>query len=154
MKRILKRNLFLIVCFISSSLFAQEKAAKISEAEFNSFVAVIGELQRSGSKMRDELVQVIRAEGLTPERFNEIQYNMDSPINEVDATGKELAAYKKIAAEVDRLKAEQQDMLQGYLKENGLTSERYAEIAEQVQSNEKYRERLLSIIKVQAATNQ
>lgn len=103
--------------------------------------------------MQNELIQIVRAEGLTPERFNEIQYNMDSPVNEVEATDEELAAHKKIAIEVDRLKAEQQNKLLLYLKENGLTLKRYQEIAAQVQEDEKLNERLISIITDQPSEN-
>lgn len=153
MKKIFKRSLFLIVCLISSSFFAQAEGTKVSEAEFTSLVSVIRELQKSGTGMQNELIQIVRAEGLTPERFNEIQYNMDSPVNEVEATDEELAAHKKIAIEVDRLKAEQQNKLLLYLKENGLTLKRYQEIAAQVQEDEKLNERLISIITDQPSEN-
>lgn len=153
MKGILKRSLFLVVCLISSSLFAQAGGTKVSEAEFTSFVSVIKELQKSGTGMQNELMQIVRAEGLTPERFNEIQYNMDSPLNEVKATNEELAAYKKIATEVDRLKAEQHNKLLLYLKEYGLTLKRYQEIAGQVQEDQELNERLISIITDQPSKN-
>lgn len=144
MKKLFK-ILFLIAFLISGdNLLAQEKGMKMSENEFAGFVNIVKEAQAEKYREQERIKQMVNAEGLTFERFAEIQYAIESPIKQVDATKEELDAHKRIMRQVESLKEKFDSKLQQYIVNNGLSMERYEEIATQLQTDEQLRQRVLN----------
>ena len=79
-------------------------------------------------------------------RFNEIHQATIDPETEVEATAEEKATHKKIIGELETMQAGVQQQMEKLITDQGLSLERYEQIAMSLQSDTELQQRIQQII--------
>jgi len=123
--------------------FAQEEQKEeVSEEELKQFASAFQQVQVVSQEAQQEMVKAIEEEGLEVMRFNEIQQAQQDPNQEAEATGEELKKYEAATGELERIQVEAQRLMQERIAEEGLTVDRYQEIAAIIQGDPELQQKL------------
>ncbi len=135
----------------STAVFAQQlpqqqQQTEISDAELKQFVAAVQQIQMVSQQAQQEMMQVVQKEGMEVTRFTEIHEATLNPEVELGATTEEKAAHKKIIGELETMQAGIQQQIEKLITEQGLSLEKYEQIAMQVQSDPKLQQRIQQML--------
>jgi hypothetical protein len=127
----------LIVILISiTGAFAQlENPEVVSDEELKQFASAVIEIQTINLQAQEKMITTVQEEGLEVERFNEIQLALEDPGQDQVSTEKELKEFETISEKLDRIQAEAEQEMIDKIREEGLTENRYQEIAVEVQND-------------------
>lgn len=147
MLKSVKLNLFLFVAMLGAlGMSAQTASKDVSEKELNNFADAYQAVQAENRSAQQEMMTLIEDNGLDINRFQEIQKAQADPNMELDATEEELKSHQKIMGELQKMQPELQTRMQGVIKDNGLTMERYQEVAAAIQADRELQQELQAII--------
>ncbi|UZH54203.1 DUF4168 domain-containing protein [Salinimicrobium tongyeongense] len=124
----------------------QEQSAEVSDAELTKFVQALQGVQQVAMEAQQKMMQLVQDEGMDFARFNEIHQASVNPEAEVEATSEEKETHKKIIAEFESMQEGLQQQLEEHIKKQGLTMERYEQIAMQVQTDMQLQQRIQQMI--------
>lgn len=136
----------------STAVFAQQlpqqqqQQTEVSDADLKKFVAAVQQIQMISQQAQQEMMQVVEKGGMEVPRFNEIHEATMNPEVEVEATTEEKATHKKIIGELETMQAGVQEQMEKLIKEQGLSLEKYEQIAMQLQSNTALQQRIQQMI--------
>lgn len=88
------------------------------------------------------MAQVVSNEEMDIKRFNEIHKASLDPAVEVEISGEEKEKYDEIVTQIEEIQLDFQSKIEETIKENGLTVERYQDIATRLQTDPELQERL------------
>ena len=147
MLKSVKLNLFLFLATLGTiSMSAQTEAKKVTDQELNKFANAYQAVQGENQKAHQEMVAMIEESGLDVEKFQKIQKAQMDPNTEVEATEKELTAHKQVMAEIQAMQPKLQSEMEGLIKKQGLTMQRYQEVAAAIQTNQELQQQLQAIM--------
>ena len=147
MLKSVKLNLFLFLATLGTiSMSAQTEAKKVTDQELNKFANAYQAVQVENQKAQQEMVAMIEESGLDVEKFQKIQKAQMNPNTEVEATEKELTAHKQVMAEIQAMQPKLQSEMEGLIKKQGLTMQRYQEVAAAIQTNQELQQQLQAIM--------
>ena len=147
MLKSVKLNLFLFLATLGTiSMSAQTEAKKVTDQELNKFANAYQTVQVENQKAQQEMVAMIEESGLDVEKFQKIQKAQMDPNTEVEATEKELTAHKQVMAEIQAMQPKLQSEMEGLIKKQGLTMQRYQEVAAAIQTNQELQQQLQAIM--------
>lgn len=147
MLKSVKLNLFLFLATLGTiSMSAQTEAKKVTDQELNKFANAYQAVQVENQKAQQEMVAMIEESGLDVEKFQNIQKAQMDPNTEVEATEKELTAHKQVMAEIQAMQPKLQSEMEGLIKKQGLTMQRYQEVAAAIQTNQELQQQLQAIM--------
>ncbi|MEO2058663.1 MULTISPECIES: DUF4168 domain-containing protein [Mesonia] len=147
MLKSVKLNLFLFLATLGTiSMSAQTEAKKVTDQELNKFANAYQAVQVENQKAQQEMVAMIEESGLDVEKFQKIQKAQMDPNTEVEATEKELTAHKQVMAEIQAMQPKLQSEMEGLIKKQGLTMQRYQEVAAAIQTNQELQQQLQAIM--------
>lgn len=129
--------MLLSVTFLSTT-FAQ---SEVSDEDLDKFVNIYKVVQTENQKLQEGMVEMIQAEGMEVERFNEIHAASSSPEGEVDASSDELATHQKVVKKIEKKQNEFQEYVSELIEEEGLTLERYQEVFQQLQADQELQQK-------------
>jgi len=122
---------------------------EVSDAEIQQFVEAAQKVQSISSGMQSEMNQAVEAEGMAPERFNEIQRSQQSQQQgQSNATEKEMQQYQNIMQKLQNVQSGAQEKMQKAIKESGLSMQRYQQIARAAQSDTTLMKKIQSQLQV------
>lgn len=136
----------------SSAIFAQElpqqqqEQTEVTDADLQKFVAALQGIQMVAQQAQQEMMQVVQKEGMELPRFNEIHQATIDPEVEVEATSEEKAAHKKIIGKLESMQAGVQQQMEKLITNNGLSIEKYEQIAMRLQSDTVLQQRIQQMI--------
>lgn len=123
----------------------QQQQIEVSDAELNKFAQVYQGIQVANQEIQKEMMGVIEEEDLEVPTFNEIHMaKMEN--QEVDASPEDLEKYEEAVEKIEVLQVGFQERLEGMIVEEGLTVERYQEIATALQADQELQQRLQEIL--------
>ena len=147
MLKSVKLNLFLFLATLGTiSMSAQTEAKKVTDQELNKFANAYQAVQVENQKAQQEMVAMIEESGLDVEKFQNIQKAQMDPNTEVEATEKELTAHKQVMAEIQAMQPKLQSEMEGLIKKQGLTMQRYQEVPAAIQTNQELQQQLQAIM--------
>src|SRR5690554_3134615 len=97
----------------------QEQTPEVSDKELEKFANIYMEVQTESEKMQAEAVEVIEAEGMDIERFNEISNAQNNPNQEVEPNETELNQLTKINTKIEEIQTDFQGRVAGMIQKEG-----------------------------------
>ncbi|WP_029035013.1 DUF4168 domain-containing protein [Salinimicrobium terrae] len=146
--------LFLINLNVSSAVVTEYKSAQqqpveqqeITNAQLEKFASAIFQLRQIDENARTEMGELIQEQGMELQRFNQIYEAKRNPAAELNLSEQVEQQYEKI---IDKLEGLQQNYLekkQNAITQAGLDMDIFKVIADRVQADPEFRERLAVII--------
>lgn len=124
----------------------QQQTVEVTDAELEKFVAALQGIQMVTQQAQQEMMEVVQKEGMEIPRFNEIHEATMNPEVEVEATTEEKATHKKIIGELETMQAGVQQQMEKLITDQGLSLEKYEQIAMQLQSDPALQQRIQQMI--------
>ena len=124
----------------------QQQATEVTDAELTKFVAALQGIQMVSQQAQQEMIQVVQEEGMEIPRFNEIHQATIDPEVEVEATEEEKIAHKNIISELETMQAGVQQKMEKLITDQGLSLERYEQIAMSLQNDTQLQQRIQQMI--------
>lgn len=110
-------------------------AAKVSEKDLQSFVEVNKKMFSIQTELEKQMIQAIEDNGLTVERYVEIAMKEDPAERAKAASEDELAKVEKVTQKVESINEDLQKKGLEVITKQGLTPEKYEEIAMSLQNS-------------------
>lgn len=139
----MKNFILALTLLFSAVTFAQ---TKVSDADLNKFADAYKAVQIENQEVQQEMVEMIKKEGLELSRFQTIQQASVNPNKEVEATQEEMDIYKKVITEIEKMQPELQKEMSDIITDNGLTLDRYQEIGAALQSDQALQQKLQTMM--------
>jgi hypothetical protein len=141
MKKITSLLLFILISGIGA--YAQtEQKEEVSDQEIKQFASAFQQIQAVDQMAQQDMIKAVEDEGLDVERYNEIQQTAQDPNQEIDVNGDELKKYEIATKEIEKIQMEAQQQMQEKIVEEGLTIDRYQEIAAVIQNDPELQQKL------------
>ncbi len=140
----MKKMTFLLslILLSSVSLIAKDKPKEVTDSELASFAEVFQEVQGISKQSQDKMVKAIEDEGLELQRYNAIGKAQQSGDKDIEVTEEEIEKLHAINSKLVKINSETSEIVEKKLGDNNLTSERYQEILQSVQKDEKLKIKL------------
>ena len=142
-------SLFLLLMLIGSPAAFSQTEKSVSEEEMKQFATSIQQVEIVNQQAQQEMVSVVEKEGLEVQRYNEMQQADMDPDREIDATGEEMEKYDQATEELGKIHARTQEKMQESITEEGLTVDRYQEIATIISNDPEMQQKLREILQDQ-----
>ena len=104
--------------------------------ELQQFVQVIKQFRRIETSMQREMAKAIKKEGLTPERFMEIDKTQRQLRSESVNSSEDLEKFRKVVTEFQKIMDDAEEKRQTTVATQGLEVERFLEIEKIVSNNQ------------------
>ena len=140
----MKKMTFLLslILLSSVSLIAKDKPKEVTDSELARFAEVFQEVQGISKQSQDKMVKAIEDEGLELQRYNAIGKAQRSGDKDIEVTEEEIEKLHAINSKLVKINSETSEIIEKKLGANNLTSERYQEILQSVQKDEKLKIKL------------
>lgn len=117
----------------------------VSDSELEKFAQVVQALQIAEQESQQKMIAVIEAEDLDIEKFNEIhQAKMQN--GEVKASDADQQKHQKAVAKLEAMQPEIMKMMESIITTEGLTMERFQQIAAAMQSSPELQQKLQQLM--------
>lgn len=123
----------------------QQQKVEVNDNDLEQFANVTQDVMQKNQEVQQQMLGEIEKEGLTGERYTQLQMAEQNPTAKSDASKEELAKKQKIDQKLDQLNQELQKKQVAIIEEGGMTLERYQEIANAVQSDQSLLEKYQKI---------
>ena len=138
--------LMLGLLLMAGSAFAQgqqmqqmqnAQADSVSDKELKNFVDAAQELQTIQQNIQSEVQQMVQEEDMTFQRFQQIIMSKQNPqmAKKVQVTDEEEAVIKEMQPKLQKIQQEANQKQMTVIQDNGLTPQRFQQIAQAVQSD-------------------
>lgn len=124
----------------------QQQTVEVSDAELQKFVSALQGIQMVTQQAQQEMMQVVQKEGMEIQRFNEIHQATIDPNTELKATAEEKTQHKKIIGELETMQAGIQQQMEKLITDQGLSLERYEQIAMSLQNDTELQQRIQQML--------
>lgn len=136
-------SLLLISMIGIMSAFAQtDQKEEVSAEELKQFASALQQVQTVNQQAQEKMVKTVEEEGMEVQRYNEIQQAQQDPSQEAKVTDEELKQYEVATQGLEKLQVQVQQEMQEKIIEEGLTVNRYQEIAATVQNDPELQQKI------------
>lgn len=113
------------------------QADSVSDKELKKFVDAAQELQTIQQNIQSEVQQMVQEEDMTFQRFQQIIMSKQNPqmAKKVQVTDEEEAVIKEMQPKLQKIQQEANQKQMTVIQDNGLTPQRFQQIAQAVQSD-------------------
>ncbi|MGK7371074.1 MAG: DUF4168 domain-containing protein [Candidatus Halalkalibacterium sp. M3_1C_030] len=113
------------------------QADTVSDEELKKFVETAEDLRSIQENIQSEVQQMVQEEDMTFQRFQQIMMSKQNPqmAKKVQVTDEEEAVIKEMQPELQKIQQEANQKQMTAIQENGLTPQRFQQIAQAVQSD-------------------
>ncbi|MFP4369233.1 MAG: DUF4168 domain-containing protein [Bacteroidota bacterium] len=137
---------FLLLLSLSITVtFAQTEQTEtkdVSKEELKQFATAFQEVQVVNQQAQQNMITVVEEEGLNVQRYQEIQKAHQDPNQDVEATSEELEQFETVSQELEKIQVEAQQQMQEKIVEEGLSVNRYQELATTIQNDPELQQKL------------
>lgn len=109
--------------------------SEVSPIELQQFVQVIKQFRRIEYKTQQQMAKVLKKEGLSPDRFMEINQSQQDWRSQSNASPDEMEKFRKVVVEMKDIMSEAETKRQRTVETQGLELERFLEIEKIVANN-------------------
>jgi hypothetical protein len=132
MKRFISLVLFVMISGIGT--FAQTNEGQdISDQELKQFASAFQQIQVVNQEAQQEMAKAVEEEGLEIQRYVEIQQAEQDSSQETTVTDDEMKKYERASTKIEEIHVEAQQNMVEKITDEGLSIDRYQEIATAVQ---------------------
>lgn len=124
----------------------QQPAVEVNDDELAKFANAFQVIRTINMEAQQEMAGVVEKEGMDIQRFNEIYEASLNPEAEVTATKEEQKQQENIITALESMQVTYQEKMEEAIAEQGLSAERYEEIAIGLQYDPSLQERLVKIL--------
>lgn len=136
-------SLFLSILLSSTFIVAQTpKQTDVSDDDLKTFAAAFKQVQAVDQQAQQDMVKAVQDEGLSVQRYNELLQNEENPEQNASPTEDEKQQFKNVNIQIDGIQMKAQQSMQKKIQDEGLTVERYQEIAFAIQNSTELQEKL------------
>lgn len=118
---------------------------KVSDAELEKFAQAIRTLQSAEQESQKKMIAIVEEQDLDIEKFNEIHQAKMQNL-EVKASEADQQKHQKAVAKLEAMQPEIMKMMESIITTEGLTMERFQQIAAAMQSNPELQQRLQQLM--------
>lgn len=119
---------------------------EITDEQLRKFASAVFSLRQIDENARTEMGELIRKQGMELERFNEIYKAKQNPAAELDLSEQVEQQYENIINELEVLQQDYLEKKQTAITEAGIDTQTFQIIANRVQTDPDFRERVAVII--------
>lgn len=127
-------SLLILSAVFSAVAFAQAKK-DVSEEELKQFASAFMQVQSLNKQVQQDMVNTVEDEGLNVKRYSEIQQAQQDTSLESGTTTKELENYESATQKLKKVQVQARQEMKAKIIEEGLTINRYEEIAAIIQND-------------------
>jgi hypothetical protein len=126
----------------------QADLPEVTDAELETFVDTILELEPIQEKANEEIEEVIQEEGFTLERFQQILMAMQNPqlAGQVNVTNDEQEKLAEMQPKLMQIQMDAEEQMIAKIEDGGLSVERYQQITQSIQQREDLQEKFEALI--------
>ena len=126
----------------TETIYSQE----VSPLELKQFVNVIKHFQRIEMNMQHIMAKAMKKEGLTPEKFMEINKNQRQLNPNIDNSSEDLDKFRKVVVKLEEIMNNAEKKRQSTVKMQGLALERFLKIEEIVAKSKNLQEKVQKML--------
>jgi len=128
---------FLIFALIAATAVKAQAPAQqdVSDDELKQFASVYKQIQSINQEVQQDMFEAIQEQGIDIQRFNELFQASMVPGQEIAASEEEMEKFNAAKAGIEKIQAQTEKKMEEVIVEEGLTLERYQEIAMAIQSS-------------------
>lgn len=140
-----------LICFImlGTIAFAQvteQSQIKVTDDELSKIATIFQGLQSINQEGQQEMAKAVEASGFEMDRFNEMYEASQSPDKEVKATTDEKEKYGAVMNDIQKIQTGLQKQMEGVITNEGLSMERYQQVATAFQTDQELQARLQAVL--------
>lgn len=115
----------------------QADTVTVSDQELKKFAETAQELQEIQKEIQGEVQEMVSKEDMEFQRFQQIMMSKQNPqmAQKIEVTDEEEATIEKLQPEIQKISQEAQQKQVSVIQEQGLTPQRFQQIAQAVQSD-------------------
>ncbi|RAV29493.1 DUF4168 domain-containing protein [Sinomicrobium soli] len=145
----------LLVCFLATGAVAfaqtapqpqQQQKVEVSDDELGKIADAFEGITEINVKAQQEMVKVVEDSGFEVDRFNELYEASQDPAKEGDASDEEKEKFGVAMNKMQELQSGFQKEMEDVIKEEGITLDRYQQVAMALQSDVELQQRLQSLL--------
>ena len=141
----------LLICFLMLGATAlaqvtEQTQTKVSDEELNKIASVFQELQTINTEGQQKMVETIEASGFEVDRFNEMYEASQTPDKDIEATPDEKKKYGVVVSKMQEIQTGLQQKMEGVITDEGLSMQRYQQIAAAFQTDQELQQRLQNVL--------
>ncbi|MFW5877875.1 MAG: DUF4168 domain-containing protein [bacterium] len=134
-------SILVIILFFVPGVFAQAEQ-EISDKEMKQFATIIQEVAAINQQTQQKMISTLEEEGFEVQRFNEIIQAQQDPTKEIELKEGEKKKFEDANRKLGEIQDKAQVKMEEKIVDEGLTVNRYQEIAALVQSNPELQQKL------------
>ena len=144
-QKIASFSLLALFTLSTVGLYAQaEPKTTVSDEELQMFASAMKEIQLVNEEAQTEMIEAVEGTDLSVERFNEIQQQQADP--EAKVAAEDMEKFQASSQAISEIQIKAQQKMQEKIVAQGLSIDRYQEIANIVQSDPKLQEKMQQYI--------
>lgn len=120
----------------------QQEKIDVSDDELSKFAQAYQGIMVVNQEAQQKMLATVEEEGFDVQRFNEIHQASLDPNQEVEVTAEEEAKHKKTVEKIQGMQEEFQSQMEQVIEKEGLTVERYEQVAMALQTDTELQQRL------------
>lgn len=140
-----------IFCFtiVGAATFAQTPAQEkieVSDAELGQIANAFMGIQQVNAQAQQEMAKTVEEGGFELDRFNELYESTLSADKNIEASSEEKEKFGVVMNEIQNKQATYQKQMEDIIVKEGITLDRYQQVAVVLQSDKKLQQRLEAIL--------
>lgn len=124
----------------------QQEKVEVSDEELSKFANAYQGITVVNQEAQQKMVKAVEDGGFDVQRFNEIHQATLDPNQEVEVSSEEEAKHKEVVDEIEGMQEGFQKDMEDIIKKEGLSVERYEELAMALQTDQELQQRLQQIM--------
>lgn len=141
--------LFMGTAFLNAQTPQPTAATDVSDKELTTFVAAFQQVQIINQQAQQNMAKAVQDEELSIERFNEMKQSEQNPNQEVQGTTEEMEQFDRANQQIVQIQKEATQSMQKKIEDEGLTIQRYQEIAMALQNSPELQQKIQKMMQNQ-----
>lgn len=140
-----------LICFIimGATAFAQvtePSQTTVTDDELNKIAAIFQELQPINMEGQQKMAATLETNGFEVQRFNDMYKASQSPNEAFEATEEEKQKFDIVMSDIQKIQADLEKKMEVVITKQGLSVERYQQVATAFQTDTELQKRLETVI--------
>ncbi len=140
---------FMGITFLNAQTPQTTEATDVSDKELTTFVAAFQQVQVINQQAQQNMAKAVQDEELSIERFNEMKQSEQNPNQEIQGTTEEMEQFNKANQQIVQIQKQATQSMQKKIEDEGLTIQRYQEIAMALQKSPELQQKIQKMMQNQ-----
>ena len=127
----------------------QQQKVDVNDEELTKFANAYQGITVINQQAQQKMVKTVEDSGFDVKRFNEIHQASLDPNKEIEVSSEEKARHKEVVSEIEGMQGEFQKDMENVIEEQGLSVERYEQLAMALQQDTELQQRLQKLMRDQ-----